>query len=49
MVFRRSRPSGYGGSQDEDPRPRLHIPVIATLVGALVVMNIASAVLAMID
>lgn len=49
MAIRRTRPSGHRTSLDDDRRPRLHIPVIVTLVGALAVVNVASAVLAMID
>jgi hypothetical protein len=35
--------------QDDDRRPRLHIPVVAALIAALAVMNVTSAVLGMID
>jgi len=35
--------------EDEDRRPRLRIPLIPTLVGTLVLVNIASAVLALME
>jgi len=34
---------------DADPRPRLRLPLVPTLVGTLAVLNIASAVLALIQ
>ncbi|HZH09450.1 MAG TPA: hypothetical protein VEZ24_03690 [Microvirga sp.] len=49
MAIRQSRPSRQGTSLDEDRRPRLHISIVATLVGALAIVNVASAVLAMLD
>lgn len=48
MFSRRSQLSEHRAIPDDDRRPRLHIPVIATLVGTLAVVNVASAILAMI-
>ncbi|SCZ11292.1 hypothetical protein SAMN02927923_04228 [Microvirga guangxiensis] len=36
-------------SQEEDRRPRLRLPLVPALVGTLALMNVASAVLAMIN
>ncbi len=48
MVFRRSHLSGLMTSRDAESRPRPRIPFIAAFVGALALMNVASAVLGMI-
>jgi hypothetical protein len=50
MATQRSRLLGpIETSRDDDQRPRLRVPLIPTLVGALALMNIASAVLALIE
>jgi len=50
MVAQRSRLSlDTKTSQDEDRQPRLRVPLVPTLIGTLVIVNIASAVLALIE
>jgi len=49
MIGPRSQLSEHRMPPDDDRHPRLHIPVIATLVGTLAVVNVASAILAMIN
>jgi hypothetical protein len=50
MVVRRSRlSSDHENLPDGEPRPRLNLPIIPTLVGLLALVNIASAILALVD
>jgi hypothetical protein len=50
MATQRSRLSGsIEAYREDDQRPRLRVPLIPTLVGTLALMNIASAVLALIN
>lgn len=50
MAIRRSHPSSrVRNLQDDDRRPRMRFPLIAAMIGALFLMNVASAVLAMIE
>lgn len=50
MVVRCSRlPRHDKNAWDADLRPRLRLPLVPALIGALAVLNVASAVLALIQ
>lgn len=50
MVTRRSYFRLHGKNfREDDRRPRLHLPLIPALVGALALVNVASAVIALIQ